>query len=113
MATTPRTAIARTRFGDGDVSVELVDLATDDDVLGEIRAALPEGHGALIEDWHGGDEVAPRLFAALTDELRALGRRRATRIVRLPDATESAVLRAQGFTELRRDGESVTWILDL
>ncbi len=110
----PSTALARCRRTDDHLVVELVDLAGDDDVLGRVAASLPPGRSAVVEHWDGGPEVHDRLFAALADELRATGRRRATRTVDTVDAdAEAAVLEAQGFVELRRDGVSVTWILDL
>ena len=113
MYSAPRTAIARARRGPGCLTVELVDLAAADGVLGEIRVALPEGHGASIEHWRSDPALVPRLFAALGDELRSMGRRRTSRTVRAEDVEEAAVLESEGFAELRRDGSSVTWILDL
>jgi hypothetical protein len=115
MGTTPLTAIARSRRTEAGLTVELVDLAGDDEVLGRVRAALPPGRGAVLEvvDTNGATGVVDRLFAALADELRAIGRRRLTRVLDDADGAERRLLVAQGFVELRRDGEVVAMILDL
>jgi hypothetical protein len=115
MGTTPLTAIARSRRTEAGLTVELVDLAGDDEVLGRVRAALPAGRGAVLEvvEASGAPAVADRLFAALADELRAIGRRRLTRVLDAGAAAERQLLAAQGFVELRRDADAVTLVLDL
>jgi hypothetical protein len=115
MGATPLTAIARTRRTEGGLTVELVDLAGEDEVLGRLHAVLPAGRGAVLElvEASGAPGVADRLFAALADELRAIGRRRLTRVLGAGVPAEQDVLVAQGFVELRRDAEGVTLVLDL
>jgi hypothetical protein len=109
----PTTAIARCRSVPGGLVVELVDLAGDDEVLGRVRASLPPGHSAVIDGWEGAPACRDRLLAALADELRARGRRRATRTFGPSDGDESRVLASLGFVELRREDGRSTWILDL
>jgi hypothetical protein len=114
MDSTPLTAIARTRRAGADLTVELVDLA-DDEVLGRIRAALPAGRGAVLQaiETAGKRRVADRLVAALADELRAIGRRRLTRVLDAGAPDERTLLASLGFVELRSDRDGVTLVLDL